>query len=160
MVRIPSVYIAQEGERYGHIVAVRMPEVLTGLLDELLPTLRPHGFRSESDLIRSAILEFLDKYKDLTDNPNNISLLTTANYLNQKRQEKAILEKSIVEAALSSIREYLNLGMKEAADKVYLKAMASTYEIVDSDIRELLQKKIQIAVSSMMPVLPEIIDGN
>lgn len=160
MVKLPQVYIALEGERYGHVVTVRMPEVLTSLLDELLPTLRPHGFKSESDLIRSAILEFLDKYKDLSDNPNSITLLTSANYLNQKRQEQAILEKSITETALTRIREFLNLGMTEAADKVYLQTMASTYEVADPDIRELLQRKIKIAAASMMPVLPEVLDGN
>jgi len=118
-------YIPPTGEKFTHVYTFRAPDSIADSIAELLSIIRPLGFKSEGDICRLALAEFVEKYKDVDYRKNVTSAIS---YISRIIQEEEELEAYLTKAAISQIRKYLDLGMKEAA----IEQRDIIYNVIDS----------------------------
>ena len=139
-------YIPPTGEKLTHTYTFRVPDSLADSIAELLSIIRTLGFKSDGDICRLALSEFVEKYQDEASITNRAKLVSSTTVLSRMAQEEETLEATFTKAAGSQIRKYLDMGMKEAA----LREKNKIYKIIDGLPNEDFKTYLKLKISGMI----------
>ena len=139
-------YVTPSGEKLTHTYTFRVPDSLADSVAELLSAIAPLGFKSDGDVCRLALAEFIEKYKDQASNTNRAKLLSSVSVISRMAQEEESLEATLTKAGVSQIRKYIDMGMREAA----LEEKKKVYTIIERLSNENFKTYLKLKISGMI----------
>jgi Arc/MetJ-type ribon-helix-helix transcriptional regulator len=130
------------GRKQSAFVGLRLDEALVDGIAELLPALRPLGYKSESDLIRTAIFEFIQSYAHLAENPDRLSRLALVTHAYRQRIQALDLEQLFITATVQHITTLVQDDLWEEAGEVLREAELHLSQLPDKRLVKSLGRKL------------------